>query len=69
MDKECPSQALARVCEDGLYEFADILLKHGAKVMSCQWATMPLAVQSRHVHVCMCACVHVCCTGTVCVHE
>eukprot|EP00731_Ephydatia_muelleri_P004675 Em0002g851a len=31
VDKECPSQALARVCEDGLYEFADILLKHGAK--------------------------------------
>ena len=42
MDKECPSQALARVCEDGLYEFADVLLKYGAKVMSCQWATMPL---------------------------
>ena len=55
MDKECPSQALARVCEDGLYEFADVLLKHGAKVMSCQWATMPLAVQSRLVHVCMSA--------------
>ncbi|KAL5506086.1 hypothetical protein EMCRGX_G007657 [Ephydatia muelleri] len=31
VDKECPSQALARVCEDGLYEFADVLLKHGAK--------------------------------------
>ena len=67
MDKECPSQALARVCEDGLYEFADVLLKHGAKVMFCQWATMPLAVQSRLV---MCACVHVCMSAVhVCVHE
>ena len=32
VDKECPSLALARVCEDGLYEFADVLLNHGAKV-------------------------------------
>ena len=38
-------------------------MKHGAKVMSCRWATMPLAVQSRLVHVCMSAvqvCVHEC---------
>ena len=32
VDKHCPCSALVRVCEDGLLEFAKVLIENGAIV-------------------------------------
>ena len=32
VDKHYPTPVLVRVCEDGLYDFAEALLNHGANV-------------------------------------
>ena len=32
IDKHNPTPVLIRVCEEGLYQFAEVLLEHGARV-------------------------------------